>query len=59
MQALGAYGFLGIKKELRSYLAHVPAGLRNLRMAAENARTLPLLLDLCDKCLNRFPLESM
>jgi N-acetylmuramate 1-kinase len=58
MQALGAYGFLGIKKELRSYLAHVPAGLRNLRMAAENARALPLLQNLCNECLSRFPLES-
>jgi aminoglycoside/choline kinase family phosphotransferase len=59
MQALGAYGFLGIKKELPSYLAHVPAGLHNLRMAAENARTRPLLQNLCNECLSRFPLESV
>lgn len=51
MQALGAYGFLGIKKELRSYLEHVPAGLHNLRMAAEKACALPLLQNLCDECL--------
>lgn len=50
MQALGAYGFLALKKALPRYLDHVPNGLRNLRMAAENARTLPLLLDLCDEC---------
>jgi aminoglycoside/choline kinase family phosphotransferase len=50
MQALGAYGFLALKKGLQSYLAHVPAGLRNLRMAAGNARTLPLLQKLCDEC---------
>jgi N-acetylmuramate 1-kinase len=53
MQALGAYGFLGIKKGLRSYLEHVPAGLRNLRMAAENARALPLLQNVCSECLGR------
>ena len=53
MQALGAYGFLGIKKELQSYLAHVPNGLLNLRMAAGNAGTLPLLQNLCNECLSR------
>jgi aminoglycoside/choline kinase family phosphotransferase len=59
MQALGAYGFLGIKKGLQSYLAHVPAALRNLRMAAENTRALPLLRRLCDECLSGLQLESM
>ena len=47
MQALGAYGFLGLAKGLRQYLTHVPAGLRNLRIAAENAGSLPQLLALC------------
>ena len=50
MQALGAYGFLGLRKGLRQYLAHVPPGLRNLRMSAENAGTLPLLQALCEEC---------
>ncbi|HTY63068.1 MAG TPA: phosphotransferase [Acidobacteriota bacterium] len=50
MQALGAYGFLALKKGLQTYLAHVPNGLRNLRTAAENAHTLPLLRSLCDAC---------
>jgi N-acetylmuramate 1-kinase len=50
MQALGAYGFLSLKKGLRSYLAHVPHGLRNLHAAAEHAHTLPLLRALCDEC---------
>jgi N-acetylmuramate 1-kinase len=49
MQALGAYGFLGITKGLKSYLLHVPAGIRNLRMAAENAASLPILLEVCNK----------
>ena len=50
MQALGAYGFLGLTKGLTQYLAHVPPGLANLRSAAENAVSLPRLLDLCDRC---------
>jgi hypothetical protein len=52
MQALGAYGFLGLTKGLKAYLAHVPSGLKNLRMAAENAGTLPNLLDICTQCDN-------
>ena len=50
MQALGAYGFLGIRKGLKSYLAHVPSGLRNLCVAAENAGSLPLLLEISMQC---------
>jgi N-acetylmuramate 1-kinase len=54
MQALGAYGFLGLKKGLSSYLEHVPAGLRNLREAAFDAPSLPKLrevLEICEKAL--------
>jgi aminoglycoside/choline kinase family phosphotransferase len=50
MQALGAYGFLGLARGLKNYLSHVPAGLRNLRVAAENADSLPQLLDICTRC---------
>ncbi len=55
MQALGAYGFLGIRKELKSYLAHVPTGIRNLRIAAGKCGSLPCLQRLlirCEKALN-------
>jgi hypothetical protein len=31
MQALGAYGFLGIVKQRDDFLAHIPAALANLR----------------------------
>ena len=34
LQACGAYGFLGKKKNLPQYLAHLPQGLKNLRIAA-------------------------
>jgi N-acetylmuramate 1-kinase len=50
MQALGAYGFLGLKKGLKSFLNHIPMGLRNLRNAAEQAGSLPRLNDLSRLC---------
>jgi len=50
MQALGAYGFLALKKGLKSFLEHVPSGLRNLRIAANQAVSLPRLRELCLAC---------
>jgi len=50
MQALGAYGFLASVRGLKHYLMHVPAGLRNLRMAAEKAASLSMLQTLCRQC---------
>jgi hypothetical protein len=50
MQALGAYGFLGRKKGLKSFLDHIPAGLRNLYHAASQVATLPRLQELVERC---------
>jgi aminoglycoside/choline kinase family phosphotransferase len=50
MQALGAYGFLGTVKGLRSYLAHVRPGLGNLQLVLRNAGTLPCLEELVSRC---------
>ncbi|MGZ3569953.1 MAG: aminoglycoside phosphotransferase family protein [Thermodesulfobacteriota bacterium] len=50
MQALGAYGFLGLKKGLKTFLNHVPAGLRHLLDATSRVTSLPLLHALCLKC---------
>jgi aminoglycoside/choline kinase family phosphotransferase len=50
MQALGAYGFLGLKKGLNAYLDHIPAGLRNLLLATSHLSTLPRLRELSLKC---------
>jgi aminoglycoside/choline kinase family phosphotransferase len=50
MQALGAYGFLGLKRGMSAYLSHVPAGLHNLLIATEHARSLPHLRELCLAC---------
>jgi aminoglycoside/choline kinase family phosphotransferase len=50
MQALGAYGFLGMKKGLHAYLKHIPAGLQMLRQAVKHVPTLPRLHDLSQEC---------
>jgi aminoglycoside/choline kinase family phosphotransferase len=55
MQALGAYSYLGLAMGLKKYLAHIPAGLGNLRMAAGNAISLPGLLELCTECERVLP----
>ena len=43
MQALGAYGFLGLEKKKRSFLKHVPRGLANLRQVAVEQGAMPVL----------------
>ena len=41
MQALGAYGFLGLTKGLTAFLVHIPAALSNLHRAASHVTLLP------------------
>ncbi len=50
MQALGAYGFLGLQKGLTAFLDHIPAGLANLERAVSHVPALPHLRELLDKC---------
>ncbi len=50
MQALGAYGFLGLRQGLKAFLEHIPAGLHNLDLAASHAASLPRLRELCLAC---------
>jgi aminoglycoside/choline kinase family phosphotransferase len=50
MQALGAYGFLGIRKGLKAFLEHIPAGVRNLQLAASQTASLPILQELAMEC---------
>jgi aminoglycoside/choline kinase family phosphotransferase len=50
IQALGAYGFLGLKKGLKAYLDHIPAGLHNLRLATANVSSLPRLREQSNEC---------
>jgi aminoglycoside/choline kinase family phosphotransferase len=50
MQALGAYGFLGLRRGLREFLDHIPRGLDHLLDATTRAGSLPCLLDVAIKC---------
>jgi hypothetical protein len=50
MQALGAYGFLSLEKGLKAFLDHIPAGLRNLQLAASQVGSLPRLRELSVEC---------
>ncbi len=50
MQALGAYGFLGLKKGLKGFLKHIPAGVHHLQLAASEAGSLPRLRELSVEC---------
>jgi len=50
MQALGAYGFLGLSKGLKAFLEHIPAGLRNLHHASTQGASLPHLRELSLAC---------
>ena len=50
MQALGAYGFLGLKKNKPAFLKHINNGLANLLIAINHAPKLPRLKDLAIQC---------
>ena len=50
MQALGAYGFLGLKKGLKAFLEHIPAGVQNLHLAVSQVASLPFLQELAVEC---------
>lgn len=54
MQALGAYGFLGLKKGLPSFLSHIPSGLAGLDRSVLHTPSLPRLTEvslLCRKAI--------
>ena len=50
LQALGAYGYLGLKKHKPAFLHHIPNGLENLLTAVDNAGGLKMLNDLATEC---------
>ncbi len=50
LQALGAYGFLGLKKHKPAFLDHIGNGLENLLMAVDNVGGLEMLNDLATEC---------
>jgi aminoglycoside/choline kinase family phosphotransferase len=50
LQALGAYGFLGLKKHKTDFLSHIGNGLENLLFAVDNVGALETLSDLATEC---------
>ncbi len=50
MQALGAYGFLALKKGLIAFQEYIPAGIRNLQKATGQVPSLPHLRELSLAC---------
>ena len=54
MQALGAYGFLGLTKGLGNFLEHIPAGISQMRRLLCDTGDLPLLHGLVEKAANRW-----
>ncbi len=55
MQALGAYGFLGKKRGLASFLAYIPAGLNNLIDVATRSGKINFLKSVALRCLESLP----
>jgi aminoglycoside/choline kinase family phosphotransferase len=49
MQALGAYGFLGLQRGKPEFLAHIPAARRSLRDVAGRIEDLAPLVTLLDQ----------
>ena len=58
MQALGAYGFLGLMKGLKAFLDPIPSGLRNLQLAVSQVPSLPRLQELSLECQKRIEKED-
>jgi N-acetylmuramate 1-kinase len=52
MQALGAYGFLGLKKKKPTFLQYIEPGLKNLIAATVHSPHLSALHELAIKCQN-------
>ncbi len=50
MQALGAFGFLGLKKGKEAFLGHIPRGVANLEAVAVATGRLPRLAELAARC---------
>jgi N-acetylmuramate 1-kinase len=55
MQALGAYGFLGIEKGKPDFLKHVEPALQNLQSVVEESSGMEPFLELIQECRKSFP----
>jgi aminoglycoside/choline kinase family phosphotransferase len=52
MQALGAYGYIGLMLKKEEFLGHIPNGMANLLDAAVKSGRLPCLESLCRRCIS-------
>ena len=59
MQALGAYGFLGLKKNKTEFLRHVENGVKNLILVTSRLTTLSTLHELIKKCADKMSLKIL
>lgn len=59
MQALGAYGFLGLKKNKPDFLKHIDHGINNLSAAAASVETLPVLRELAGRCIQKLAKDKI
>ena len=59
MQALGAYGFLGLKKNKPDFLGHIDNGIKNLLTAATSTETLPVLRELVHECIQKLAADKI
>jgi hypothetical protein len=57
LQALGAYGFLGLKKKKPDFLSHIDNGLANLLKALHRAPGLPRLNELARECQKKIGIK--
>ena len=51
MQALDAYGFLGLKKNKKHFLKYAAGGIKNLVTATAQTATMPALNELARQCM--------
>ena len=59
MQALGAYVFLGLKKNKTEFLRHVENGVKNLILVTSRLTTLSTLHELVKKCADKMSLKML
>jgi aminoglycoside/choline kinase family phosphotransferase len=59
LQALGAYGFLGLKKNRPAFLKHIGNGLENLLVAVGHAENIPILHELAGECIRQLAKDKM
>ena len=59
MQALGAYGFLGLKKNKTEFLRHIENGVKNLILVTSRLMTLSTLYELVKKCTDKISLQML